>query len=235
MRISSSILTLGEVPSTQLAASKVLRESQPYQVVYALHQRAGRGRFDRVWVSELGSSLTATFIFSDYPSPKEPWLFGMVLAVVAAESLNLSVQWPNDLVIGTKKVGGILTEMVPNAVGQQVPIVGIGINLNQTSFHPEIAHRATSLRIERGEEYKPRDVLELLIKRVQQFPDPTSWADISERWSKLDATTGKLYKMHDGTTAEAYGVDESGALIAIQDGERKRILAADALFGVSKG
>jgi BirA family biotin operon repressor/biotin-[acetyl-CoA-carboxylase] ligase len=248
MRIPDHWAELDEVDSTQNVASVMLRDGEAVGVVFAYHQVIGRGRFGRDWVSSRGDSLTMSIAFTDYPAQgiagdaakgiKAPWLLGMAVACATAEILDCKVRWPNDLSFEVsdgrdRKVGGILTELFPDAQGHLIPVVGIGINVRQTSMPPEIADRATSLAIA----YKkpsPITALDLalkIIEAIKEFPEPQSWQTIEPVWRRFDATPGKRYTLPGGDVVTALRVGEFGELIARQDEQELRILAADALFG----
>jgi BirA family transcriptional regulator, biotin operon repressor / biotin---[acetyl-CoA-carboxylase] ligase len=250
MRIPEPWAELDEVDSTQNVASHMLCAGDPVGVVFAYHQVIGRGRFGREWVSHRGDSLTMSIAFTDYPATgvagegtkgiKSPWLLGMAVACAAAGVLGCRVRWPNDLSfedpIGQdRKVGGILTELFPDARGHLIPVVGIGINIRQTEIPAEIAHRATSLALSRPDQEipTPLDLALSLIEAIREFPEPTSWAAIEPEWRKYDATPGKRYTLPGGEVAEAIRVGDHGELIASREEEILQIMAAEALFGRS--
>jgi BirA family biotin operon repressor/biotin-[acetyl-CoA-carboxylase] ligase len=201
-----SWLELDEVDSTQNVAAEQLRNSNPVGVVLAHHQHSGRGRLGRTWVSQRGDSLTASLIFHDYADCPLPHLIGMSVAVAAAGALYAQLRWPNDLIVAGRKIGGILTELIPDSGGRRIPVVGIGLNLNQLSFPDEIAEIASSLTLAHGGEYRPAEVLKLILDRLAELPEPTSWQALAPIWSVFDKTPGKLYKLPDGTLASAVGV-----------------------------
>lgn len=230
-RPTGEIKQFDSVHSTQAVVSGALKEGRTPWMVRAEYQSAGRGRFDRAWVSEPGDSLMVSMAFTDYADHPRPHLIGMTVAVAAAGVLHCQLQWPNDLVLNGKKLGGILTEIITDSQGRRVPVVGIGINLNQTSFPPELAH-ATSLTLERGSSEEPSGVLNLMLARLDLLPEPNSWADLAPSWMLFDRTPGKLYKLQDGRQGVAIGIGPEGQLLCAVDGESTSVLAADAIFGI---
>jgi BirA family transcriptional regulator, biotin operon repressor / biotin---[acetyl-CoA-carboxylase] ligase len=141
-------------------------------VVMAEAQTAGRGRSGRAWHSEKGTGLYFTVLLRPRLSPAQAPLLTMLAgvsaytAIAAQTGLIPELKWPNDLMLNGKKLGGILTEMhaEPNAV--RFVIVGIGINVNQEKFPPELSASATSIRKESGRmSYR----LELLARLLTQF------------------------------------------------------------------
>ncbi len=222
---------VAQVESTQTLAAQYLRDGQPVGAVFALEQTAGKGRLGRTWLSRQGDSLTFSLIFRGYAGHPQPHLIGMACALAAAGVLRCQLRWPNDLVFGELKVGGILTELVADATGALVPIVGIGVNLNQTEFPEPIQAIATSLSLARGGTYDPLITAKKIVERLATLPDPTIWADLAPVWALYDFTPGKRYKLADGEEAIALAIGSEGQLMCSVDGESRSILAAEALFG----
>lgn len=224
-------VSFDEVSSTQTVAAEHLLRGEPVGVIFARHQNAGKGRFSREWVSSEGDSLTMSLIFRDYVNHPAPHLIGMGVATAAAAVLHCELQWPNDLVFEGKKVGGVLTELLPNEKGQSTPVVGVGINLNQKTFPLEIADRATSLAIYSGGVYEPEAMGRAILDRLPKLPELLTWADLKPVWMLFDHTPGKSYRMADGNEGVALGVGPEGALICAVNGESTSVMAAEAIFG----
>lgn len=193
-------------------------------VLIAQEQTGGRGRLQRAWYSgSAGDSLAMSIAFVAFAGHPKPWLIGMACAVAAASAVHAHLQWPNDLVLDGKKLGGILTEIVGG-----IPIVGIGINLNQTEFPVEIAGIATSLAIHRPAQYDTEAVARSIWERLARMPEPRSWGDIQPIWNLFDETKGKPYRLPDGREGVAIGIGPEGELLVSVEGETERVLAADA-------
>jgi BirA family biotin operon repressor/biotin-[acetyl-CoA-carboxylase] ligase len=141
-------------------------------VVLAEEQTAGRGRAGRMWSSERAAGIYVTLLLRPKLAPVQAPLLTMMAglsahaAVEAVTGLAVDLKWPNDLIIGGKKVGGILTEMHAEPGQVRFVIVGIGLNVNQEKFPGELANIATSLRLETG---KPQSRLELLVRLLREF------------------------------------------------------------------
>ncbi len=222
-------IELDEVDSTQAAVATLLLSADTRPgVVFAHHQTRGRGRFSRDWTSNRDSSLTMSLVFSDQ---EKPWLLGMAVAIACARVLGGGVQWPNDIVIGGKKVGGILTELLSDSSGHNVPVVGVGINLGEGSYPDELKNRATSLFNETGRTLAALEAARLIIEELSRLPEPSDWPSIAAQWAQLDKTPGKQYVLHIGETARAIRVTNDGALLCETNGNQVTVLAADALFG----
>ncbi len=138
-----------ETRSTNLDA----RTGRPGDVFTADYQTAGRGRLDHKWLSPPGTNLMMSVVLSVADLPPEqvatlPLAIGLAVAralsslVPPPSSLIPFLKWPNDILVGGKKIAGILCERQGDVV-----IVGIGVNVNQKEFSPEIAEKATSLAL----------------------------------------------------------------------------------------
>ena len=121
----SDVRWFDEVDSTNRMAAKLARAGAPHGVVVgADHQTAGRGRRGRSWESRPGSSLLVSVILRPVPA-----LTSLTAGVAAAEAcraagVDVRLKWPNDVLSGDRKVGGILSELVGGAA-----VVGLGLNL----------------------------------------------------------------------------------------------------------
>ena len=214
------------VDSTQRLAAEALRAGEPIGAVLAGEQTGGVGRFGRAWYSPPGTSLAMTLILRDYRDHPAPQFVGMAVALAAASAMRCQLSWPNDLMIGDKKVGGVLTEIVDG-----VPLVGIGANLDVTEFPPEVADRATSLKIAFGGDHPPAAIAGRVVAVLRTLPEPSSWAALAPIWSMFDRTPGKRYRLASGEQATALGIGADGRLLCSVEGETQSVMAAEALFG----
>ncbi len=154
-------------------------------VVFAEFQSAGRGRLDRQWVSSKEQNLTFTiFIDLTQRNIRHPQLLNFVASLAVARSIeNLhmiktNLKWPNDVLIGTKKIAGILCESVSQGSKISRVAVGIGMNVNQHNFASNYIIEPTSLRIEL-KQYVSREKLlaeilnnfEFTLTRLENNPD----------------------------------------------------------------
>lgn len=224
-------LVLDEAGSTQSVVAEHLRSGEAVGAVLALHQTHGRGRFDRQWISEPGGSLNLSLAMSMYADHPAPWLVGMGIAIATAGALHCQLRWPNDLVLQGRKLGGILTEIIEDTHGRRVPVVGVGVNLNQTSFPEALAATATSLALQRQATFEPEAIAQAILTRLADVPEPDAWQSLEAAWGLFDDTPGKRYRMTDGAEAIALGIGPRGELLCSIEGESTTVMAADALFG----
>lgn len=123
-----------------------------HTVIRARFQTAGRGQFDRVWISDKNANILCSFLFKDLPSFQqlkkiESLLIQTLIQCIGDEwGVVVRHKMPNDLYVGTKKLAGFLVETISEKDQFNYGIIGIGLNVNQTTFPPGIA--ATSLALE---------------------------------------------------------------------------------------
>ena len=227
------LIVMDSVDSTQRVAAEMLKAGEPVGGVMALEQTAGKGRFDRQWSSPQGECLAVSLVFTNYIGHPRPYLIGMALALASARAFKAEVQWPNDVTIRGRKLGGILTEMVADKDGRTVPIVGVGLNLLQFEFPPEIAETATSVILAHGQEVEPDEALARVMQQFETLREVETWHDLANWWARYDTTPGKKYRLQDGREALAKRIGDEGELICVVDGEVQTVLAADALLGAS--
>lgn len=161
------------IHSTNTHAMQEADEGAPEGSVYfADEQTAGRGRAARQWSSPPGSGLYVSILLRPNIPPADVLWFSLAAglavrdAVKQVTSLDCDLRWPNDLLFGPRKFGGILTELNAEVTRIRHLVIGIGINVNQQQFPTELRDIATSLCIE-TERAWPRQ--ELLIALLQSL------------------------------------------------------------------
>jgi BirA family biotin operon repressor/biotin-[acetyl-CoA-carboxylase] ligase len=127
--------------TNQLAVADPVR----HRIVVADHQQAGRGRLDRQWVTPPGAALTFSAVFDPVVDPEWWPVVPLVAGLAVARVVDGSLKWPNDVLIGDRKVCGILVERVNTR--PPMVVIGIGINVDQTPEELPVP-TATSLAIE---------------------------------------------------------------------------------------
>lgn len=145
------------------------RAGSPGDVFVAEYQSAGRGRLDHEWLSAKGENLMFSVVLScGGLSPAEIATLPLVVGLAVMKALStfaaLSLKWPNDVLAGGRKLAGILCERHGDNV-----IAGIGLNVNQTEFPPEIASRATSLALLCGTRFDRDDILSRVVTSLFDY------------------------------------------------------------------
>src|ERR1700687_2802332 len=168
-----SIYHFLKVDSTNRVALVLGHAGEPVDdVILGEEQTAGRGRAGRGWHSERATGIYVTLLLRPKLAPVQAPLLTMMAglsahaAIQAQTGLTVDLKWPNDLLVGGEKVGGILTEMPGEAGEIRFVIVGIGLNVNQEKFPAELSNAATSLRVETG---KAQSRMELLVRLLREF------------------------------------------------------------------
>ena len=222
-----------------MAAAKRLAENGAHEgtVVLTDEQTAGRGRFDRSWISEPGKDLLFSVVFR--PDVVQAPYINMAAAlsvctvVGEATGLDTAIKWPNDVKLVGRKVSGILVESMVRDGSTQYTVVGVGLNVNSNpALAPEIAGTATSMYRETGRTFDRTAVLVKILRYLD-----TRNALIREghsmraEWSLRLETLGRsvVVRWQDSTEeGMATGVDEMGNLILTKaDGTTKSIVAGE--------
>lgn len=155
--VAKEVLYFDTIDSTNTKAQELAEKGYPSgTLVVADKQESGKGRRGRSWVSPSGTGIFMTFMIKPDINPNNASMLTLVAALAVAKAITsvtgeeAMIKWPNDIVVNSKKVCGILTEM--NAQFDYINhiVVGIGINVHNESFPEEISQMASSLMIEAG-------------------------------------------------------------------------------------
>jgi BirA family biotin operon repressor/biotin-[acetyl-CoA-carboxylase] ligase len=218
--IAPSIVRRAAVDSTQrVAFALAATGAADRTVVVADTQTAGRGRRGRTWHDEPGASLLASIVVRPHLAVGELPKLSLTTAVAVADAIetlagpSVRVKWPNDVLVGGRKIAGILLEsrMGPTPL----VVVGIGINVGQRGFPPELAATATSVRIETGRAIERETVLDEVLAAFDRWRtvlEATSFAPVRTRWLELADTIGRTVRIDD-RIGTAIDLDRDGALV----------------------
>jgi len=155
--VAKEVLYFDTIDSTNTKAQELAEKGYPSgTLVVADKQESGKGRRGRSWVSPSGTGIFMTLMIKPDINPNNASMLTLVAALAVAKAITsvtgeeALIKWPNDIVVNSKKVCGILTEM--NAQFDYINhiVVGIGINVHNESFPEEISQMASSLMIEAG-------------------------------------------------------------------------------------
>ncbi|MEM5946944.1 biotin--[acetyl-CoA-carboxylase] ligase [Spirochaetia bacterium 38H-sp] len=186
---NAKVLYKEETESTMTDARNLRLQKLPSgTVIWAGHQVAGRGRIaDRKWIASPGKNILCTFYLDlqdiKLPLTAMPLAVGLGIAKYLESSWDLQAQikWPNDILIKDKKICGILCETKYDAL-----FVGIGLNVNETSFPGEIKKKATSIKKETRKKAELKEVMEDMLNSVKEAIEDNSWREEIEKrlWGK---------------------------------------------------
>ena len=188
-------------------------------------QSAGRGRFDRKWEAPEGSSIMMTLLLRPEFSPQYASMLTLVMGLAVAQAVEelgfeVSIKWPNDVVISRKKICGILTEMGTNGVKE---------------FPEEMQDKATSLILESGQEYDRNQVISQVMKyfeiNYEKFVQTCDFTHLLEDYHKILANLNQPVRVLDGSKSFegiCRGIDEKGELLVEkQDKEITKVSAGE--------
>ena len=196
------------------------------EVVVAEFQSSGRGRLDRTFQAPKYSALLFSFNFQPKRSQSDWGFLPLITGMSAARALNtfvkgqtpVTLKWPNDLLIGDKKLGGIIAEVKGGSV-----IIGLGINVEMNEEELPV-ESATSLSISGSSNLDRNKILSKILNEIET--SLTSWDSgeiFVDRYREVSSTLGKSVRVHrpDGTVVEsrAMDIDPAGGLI-LESGER---------------
>ena len=209
------VATTGSTNDDLAAAADRLPD---HSVLVADHQRAGRGRLDRRWDAPPGSNLLVSMLFRQVPEPPGELTRRVGLAALEAcdrtAGVRANLKWPNDLVVDSSKLGGILAERVPSGP----VVVGLGLNVG---WAPPGAARL-------GEGIDPLDVLAVMLAAYDELPD-----DVFDRYRSRLVTLGQDVRIElpaHAIEGRAADVDRDGRLVVVdRAGVRHRLDTGDVV------
>jgi BirA family biotin operon repressor/biotin-[acetyl-CoA-carboxylase] ligase len=224
--IGRALRVFSEVRSTIDVARDWLREGAPDgAVVVAARQTHGRGRPGRSWASPAGG-LWMTMILKRDLDPDASARLGLGLALVTADVVSqeagceVAVRWPNDLILGDKKLGGVLaeTEVSGGRVAAALVSLGLNVNVPETGFPLELRGAGVSLLSATGREYPLPRLAARILESFEGFlpailDDPDA---VVKLWGRRDVLRSREVTLQVGGEAvrgRARGIDRQGRLL----------------------
>jgi BirA family biotin operon repressor/biotin-[acetyl-CoA-carboxylase] ligase len=239
-------VALKSADSTNDHAALLLKKGAADQtVVTAKIQTAGRGRYGREWVSEEGN-LFASLILKP-SNDRATWgQAGFVISLSIAEALlkilperDVRLKWPNDVLVGGRKIAGVLLEIKPDAKGNEALIAGFGVNCSSHPAKTDIP--ATNLAAELGADIPPEKVLEGVLEAFEGYYalwQEKGFAAIRPPWLERAKDLKKQVALRFGGKEIKgefvdIGSDDGALYIKKADGETERLSAGDIYFGTN--
>jgi BirA family biotin operon repressor/biotin-[acetyl-CoA-carboxylase] ligase len=205
-------------------------------IVIAEAQTRGRGRLSREWLSPEGG-IYFTLVLRPGISPACAPRINLMASVAVADTirklfgLKAELKWPNDVLIGGKKVCGILAEM--DAEMDVVNFVNVGIGINANTSIPQFEKTATSLKDTLGREVPRKEFLRALLAEIERRQALLMESDLPEEWKKLSATLNKdvrIMSLGEEVIGQAIDIDATGALIVKgKDDSLRTVLVGDCI------
>lgn len=202
--------------NTQAMRAAVAGEAGHGAVFIAQKQTAGRGTDGNTWQSASGQGLWMSVILRE-AGPIRPAITLMPAIALARVlrtmyGVDAHLKWPNDVLVGPRKIAGILVESVPQAAGV-IHVMGIGVNLNQTEFGAELKEIATSVRevIDRA---VPVPVFfgQFMLEMEKLWNGPHDWPALWLPYSRMVNASVELKQGGMATQAVALGLTDEGFL-----------------------
>ena len=219
-RLTPIILRFDSLPSTNTEAARQAARGAPEGLcIVAREQTAGRGRQKRAWVSPKDAGLYFSIVLRPRLEVREWPLITLAAAVAARDALEeacalrADIKWPNDLLASGRKLCGILAETVESAAAGRAVVLGIGINLTNRAFPPEILAAATSVEEETARAPDPAQLLNALTHQL------------ARRYEELHACGGATLILREWEARSSYA-----------HGRRVRVALAEETFeGTTRG
>ena len=231
-----------ETDSTNIRAKEAGEKGEAHGTLFvAGRQEAGKGRRGRRWESPAGVSIYMTILLRPELAPVEAPRLTPLMAVAVAEGIRrvtglaCQIKWPNDVIIGGKKICGILTEMSAEIGLIHYLVIGVGINVNQKSFSEEIREKATSLKLELGRHVRRSELIAAVMEEFEvcyeTFLKTGDLSGVREKYNQMLVNRGREVRvLEPGNEYEAHalGINNAGELIVrTKDGQEQTIYAGE--------
>ena len=206
-----------ETDSTNLWIKRLAKEgASEGTLALAEFQSAGRGRLGRSWEVPEGTSVMMSILLRPKFEPQYAPTLTLVMGMAVAKAVknlgfDVSIKWPNDVVVSHKKICGILTEMGVRDGKIDYAVIGVGINVNIREFPEEMADKATSLYLEIGKEFDRSQIPGLVMEAFEEY------------YEKFAAT------------CDLSGLKEEYESILANYNQPVRVLAKEPYEGVARG
>ena len=221
-----NFLCLEETDSTNEEAKRQAQNNIPEGfLITAKRQTKGKGRLGNSWSHSQNSALAFSIVLKPPLIPTDLTPLTLITGLSVCEAFRkigvpAYVKWPNDIIINGKKAVGILTEISCEIEKISYVVIGIGVNINQSSFDDELKERATSLFMETGRIFKRTDILNAILNELEknyyEFIRTSGFKGFIEKYESLCLNIGKnvkaVSKVKD-ISGIAVGISQKGELI----------------------
>jgi BirA family transcriptional regulator, biotin operon repressor / biotin---[acetyl-CoA-carboxylase] ligase len=244
-RLGKNVHVFQEIGSTNSKAMQMAAKgAEEGTLLIAETQTGGKGRLGRKWFSPSGVNLYLSLILRPPIDCAQATILTLLAGIAVAQAirersdLTADLKWPNDVLIGEKKVAGILAELAADGQVIKHLVLGIGLNVNSEAsmFSPELSKTATSLKIESGQTMSRLEMLETLVNQLERWytvfldQGPTP---ILKEYSRLSRTLGRQIQVvcHDKVLkGEAVGLAPNGGIVLREEnGTTITILTGDVI------
>jgi BirA family transcriptional regulator, biotin operon repressor / biotin---[acetyl-CoA-carboxylase] ligase len=239
--IGRDIRVFEETTSTNDVVEKLARDQVKEGVaVFAESQTKGRGRLGRKWISPARKGLWFSILLRPKLRPQEATQLTVASAtalrraIEGSTGLKPKIKWPNDILIGGKKVAGILTELSAELDRVKHIILGIGVDVNLTEFPQDLKKIATSLNIEAGKTISRAELAVNILRELDKDYARVcsgNFESVANEWEEHCDTIGELVTIHVGDRklqGRAEALDDAGALLLrTEHGTLEQVIGGD--------
>lgn len=239
--IGQNLVVLPVTDSTNNEAKRMALLGAPHgTVVIAEEQTGGKGRLGRAWRSPPGRGLWFSLLLRPHCSPQQASRMTLLAGLVICRTLRkvagvpAKVKWPNDVVIGSRKICGILTEMGAEMEQVEYVVIGPGVNIHEGSYPDDIRERAITLEEATGKKWNRAYLMRLFLEEFEHILDENQKNGLQTllpAYRDLCVTLGRtVYCDRGGTELRGTAVDitEEGELVVeTETGERAIIYSGE--------
>ena len=230
-----------ETDSTNEWCKRLSKEGAEHgTLAVAEFQSAGKGRLGRRWTAPEGSSIMMSILLRPDFEPQHASMLTLVMGLSVAQAvkeldIEVSIKWPNDVVVSRKKICGILTEMgLENGKIREV-VIGDGINVNLEEFPDELKDKATSLYLETGKKYDRNRLISLIMEKFERnyekFTETCDLSPLIDDYNVMLANRNQPVRILDKINPYegiAIGIDREGELLVkVADGEIRKVCSGE--------
>ena len=234
--LGRDILILPEASSTNAVALSSIGQRKSGSIILAETQKEGRGRLSRGWASPPGGIWMSLVLRPNIPLSRV-YRINMAASVsicraVCQLGLEAGIKWPNDILIQEQKLCGILTELGAQVDRLDYAVVGVGLNANNDTAAFPSQWRSTSLAARLGRSIDRCALIAAILNEMEQALDDMESHELYEEWCSRSLTLGKRVRISSAEgelIGQVLDLDQDGALILEQGGDRRRILAGDCI------
>jgi BirA family biotin operon repressor/biotin-[acetyl-CoA-carboxylase] ligase len=238
--IGRTVISHQSLTSTNAEAKRIAPSAENGTVVVAEVQTIGRGRMERHWHSPRGGIWMSVILKPKIP-PSLAFRVNIAASIAVARALEglygleVGIKWPNDLMVGERKVCGTLTEIGAEMDSLEYAVVGIGINANIDPDHFPEEWKATSISGLLGREVLRLELVQSILEELERACEgmATSFDQVMGEWSDHSATLGRKVRIitRDGEfEGRAEALEPDGSLrVRKGDGIEERVLAGDCV------
>ena len=241
--VGCRVLHYDSLDSTMDETRKLAEQGAPEgTVVIAEEQTAGRGRFNRAWISPRGQNLSFSVLL--HPTQTQLPFINMAATLAVSKTiagfagLAPTIKWPNDVRVNGRKISGILIETAMELSERVQAVVGMGLNVNfDPSRFPEIASTSTSIFKETGQLSDRTEVLVRLLEHFDEYYCAVNNGDsLTKDWASQLETLGRNVQVRwqdQVFEGRAEAVDDQGNLILVRsDGSKVTVVAGEVTLQI---